>query len=402
VALLVDVFVLVGASAACGGSVQPSGASHDGGADSGRLDAGVDSGLGDSAGQPDADAGAARDTGPVDSSIGMDASGDAASIDSSIDSASTIAPMCSTAAGAFPPSNCDDSAQMCPTIGSCPLHCTESTAPGACEPLADNTGKATLDFRMRALNIAGPPALANLTVQGSVITPSISLSPTQAPGCAESGSGTFNWLLSVDKTGGTLTTGGAPPSAAPFSTGYCFYDGTADGIAIAPVSAPVTFTGSTFTSSPLASVLNIPIFVDTLADPIILPIRAAVFHDVTVSADSNCIGTFNPTALDNQCHDDPTTCSKWHTSGAVAGYMTLVDADSVNVSLLGESLCVLLTGTGSTKTAAGKCPANAFTMGNYCSVPPGPGGCGDSFWLAATFAASAVTITSGTGVPGCM
>jgi hypothetical protein len=54
------------------------------------------------------------------------------------------------------------------------------------------------------------------------------------------------------------------------------------------------------------------------------------------------------------------------------------------------------------KTTTGNCPANAFNMGNYCSSPPGPGGCDDSFWLAATFAASAVNINSGTGMPGCM
>jgi hypothetical protein len=117
---------------------------------------------------------------------------------------------------------------------------------------------------------------------------------------------------------------------------------------------------------------------------------------------SSSIGAFNPTALDSACNADPTTCSEWHTNGAVAGYMTLKDADNVNIATLDESLCVLLTGTGATKTATNQCPAGAFAMGDYCSAPPGPGGCNDSFWFAAAFAASAVTINTGTGVPGCM
>jgi hypothetical protein len=377
---------------ACGGAVESGGPGDGGGADSGvKPPSDADVGPGDSGLGMDSDR--VADVGPPDSTVSMDAS-DSAPIGP--------APMCLAPPGAFPASNCDDSAQMCPAVGGCALACIESTAPGACEPLADNTGKTTLDFRMRWVQIAAPTALANMTVQGSVVTPAVSLSAAQAPGCGEMGSGTFNWLLSVNKAAGTLTTGGAPPSATPFTTGYCFSNTTAAGSVLAPVTGPITFTGSTFTSSPLLSVLDVPIFIDTLADPLVFPIRAATFHDVTISPDTNCIGSFNPTALDSKCADDPTTCTKWHTSGAVAGYITLKDADNVNISLLGESLCVLLTGTGATKTAAGKCPPSAFTMGDYCSSPAGPGGCGDSEWFAATFAASAVTINSGAGVPGCM
>jgi hypothetical protein len=215
------------------------------------------------------------------------------------------------------------------------------------------------------------------------------------------GTGTFNWLLSVNKTANTLTTGGAPLSADPFTNGYCFVNDTYGGIAVAPVTGPITFTGNTFSSaSPLTSVLNIPIFVSGSPTPIILPIRGGALNDVTISSDNDCIGSFNATALDNKCSTDPTTCALWKTNGALGGYITLKDADTVNISLLGESLCVLLTGTGAMKTAAGQCPANAFTMGNYCSSPPGPGGCNDSYWLAATFSASAVNINTG-GDPAC-
>jgi hypothetical protein len=223
----------------------------------------------------------------------------------------------------------------------------------------------------------------------------------QAPGCGETGSGSFTWLLSVDKTNNTLTTGGAPAVTDPYS-GYCFVNYNFGGIQIGPLSGPITFTGNTFSSSsPLTTTLNIPIFYDTPTDPIILPIRAAQISNVTISSDTNCIGEFNPTALDSKCGTDPSSCLLWHTNGSLGGYITLKDADTVNISLLDESLCVLLTNTGPMKTAAGKCPASAFTMGDYCSNPVGPGGCNDSVWLAATFAASAVTINSGAGTAVC-
>ncbi len=314
-----------------------------------------------------------------------------------------MAPMCMAAVGGFPASNCDNSAQACPAMGACPTaSCPSATAPGSCQPLTSNAGKTTLDFRMSSINIAAPLALANPTVQTAVVTPALELSPMQAPMCGPTnGAGTFNWLLSVNKTANTVTTGGAPTSADPFGMGYCFVNSTFGTTAIAPVTGPITFTGNTFTSGTFASVLNVPIFASGASDPIILPIRGGVLNDVSISSDDDCIGTFNSAALDDKCSVDVTTCLLWKTGGALGGYITLKDADSVSISLLGESLCVLLTGTGSMKTASGQCPASAFTMGDYCSSPPGPGGCNDSYWLAATFAASATTINAGTGNPVC-
>lgn len=338
-------------------------------------------------------------TPPPDTDAGSDAA--CASLTPSNPSGS--APMCTAAAGAFPPSNCDNSAQMCPTTIACAsvsCSCASQANPGACEPLANNTG-STLNFRMRSINIAAPPALANNTVQGGVVTPAVSLSATQAPNCGENGDGTFNWLISINKTANTLTTGGAPISTDPFGMGYCFLKENVGGIQVGPVTGPVTFSGSSFTTTPLTSTLNIPIFTSTSNTPIILPIRGGVLSNVTISADNNCVGTFNPTALSNKCSVDTTECQEWNTGGALGGYITLKDADNVQVSLLGESLCVLLTNTAAMKTATGQCPASAFTMGDYCSTTNAPGGCNDSYWLAATFAASAVNINSGAGVAEC-
>jgi len=304
-----------------------------------------------------------------------------------------------------------------------PAGCTFSAPqcgdPTTCEPLTSNTGKNPLNFRFRRIILSAPPALATpfpSFIELNVVKPAVDLNAKQ---CGETGSGTFNWLLTVDKTANTVKTGGAPPTADPFGMGYCYANHPAvTGQDVTSITSPATFTGNTFTTQAGPDVLNVPIFLSggtadpnnpqTYIDPatgnltnlVILPLRGGVLKDVTISADSNCIGTLNTTAFTNaNCADDPSSCSKWNTAGSLGAYITLADADNVNVSLLNESLCVLLTGT--TKNAMGKCAPAALTMGDYCSSPPGPGGCKDSFWLAATFAASAVTVNDGTGNPIC-
>jgi hypothetical protein len=239
------------------------------------------------------------------------------------------------------------------------------------------------------------------------VTPGVELKGETACGEASNGGGSFNWLLQVDKTSNSLKTGGAPISTDPFNLGYCFYNATTTtGQLVAPVTTPVTFTGSSFSTQAFASTLNVPIFANDLPNgmpdinnPIILPVRAAQLKNVTISPDGNCIGSFNPAALNSMCVEAPTLCTKWDTAGALGGYITLADADNVDVTLLSESLCVLLTGTS--KNPMGKCTTAALSMGDYCSMTQSPGGCNDSFWLAANFAASAVNINNGSGVAVC-
>ena len=103
--------------------------------------------------------------------------------------------------------------------------------------------------------------------------------------------------------------------------------------------------------------------------------------------------------------DDPSLCSKWNTSGSLGGFITLEEADKVIIKEISSSLCVLLTKTpkdpatlGCQRDGAGK----LTQKGDYCSTTDSPGGCQDSFWLAATFAASAAKINDGAGNPNCL
>jgi hypothetical protein len=187
---------------------------------------------------------------------------------------------------------------------------------------------------------------------------------------------------------------------------------------ITPAQVSLTFDDAgAFTTSPIA-LLNVPVFLSPdggAGDPgnvIILPLRNAVLKQASISNDNDCIGSYNAVAVADgggpqgeACFvNDPSSCSKWHTAGLLGAVMTLEDADSVPLSILPVSLCVLLTGTQPDPVTHG-CMRdgnnNIIAQGDYCSTTGMPGGCADSFWLAATFAASAVTINDGSTEPTC-
>jgi len=315
--------------------------------------------------------------------------------------------------GNFPSTACDPSDNSCPSLSSsCNIDKTKCGDPATCLPMADNKGKTVIDFRLRRLFITAPEHLAVPIIQSSVVDLGVNL---DAPSCGELGNGAFSWLLRADTTANTILTGGAPPSADPFGVGYCFYQytlpvGDAGSIAVGPGQAHATFADGGFSSDPIP-LLNVPIFLKPdagAADPtnvVILPLRNAVVHDATLSADDNCIGSFNAKALNGSCAiDDPSSCSKWHTAGAIGAFITLEDSDKVFVTLTNATLCTLLTQSQPdpvTKGCARDGNGNITAKGDYCSTTAQPGGCQDSFWLSATFAGAAVKINDGSGDPTC-
>jgi hypothetical protein len=276
-----------------------------------------------------------------------------------------------------------------------------------CLPLSSNAGKNVLDFRMRRLDVVAPQALKGL--QQIVIDKGVLLHNV----CGESQDGTFSWLMRVDKTANTLTTGGAPPGD-PFAT-YCFFRGTANGLQIQPVTVKITFNGKTFSSDILPS-LNIPIFILNNPNPVILPVRGAKINSATIDPD-DCIGKFQKDALDSKCQElDYSTCARWSPNASLGGYITLDDADKVDVRETSQTLCAQLTGDKSGGMVAidngqvmiahcghqgGDMMKPVTAKGDYCSTTGKPGDCADSFWLAATFAASAAKIEEPSQNPMC-
>jgi hypothetical protein len=326
---------------------------------------------------------------------------------------------CCAGPGQVPNPKCDDGDESsCATSTTCSISETPSssqpngcgsTAATSCEPMASNTG-TTQSFRMRRIILVAPKNLATSAVQVGVVTNGVDLNEPQ---CGEKGTGDFSWLLSYNTANNTLTTGGAPPcdltdspSCDPYTTGYCFVNKTvtsaAGSIAVAPVTvATSTASDGTLQTALVSQTLNIPIYYN--GSIIILPISNGQISGVTISSSGNCIGSINVNALAADCSDNYENCSKWLTAGSLTGYITLNAANKVEVSLLNKTLCALLTGDSSGPN--GSCPVdangNVTDKGNYCSSPVGPGGCDDSYWLAATFAASAVNINSGAGVADC-
>jgi hypothetical protein len=331
---------------------------------------------------------------------------------------------CMNAAGAFPVSTCDPSdetAAMCGdgkgTLNGC-MYDPVCGSTSTCEPFTSNPlpGKGVDNFRMRDINITAPAAI--VAVQGLVVATAVGIpnSPDGGATCGENGSSLFNWLISVDQAGKSITTGGSPPSPDPFGVGYCFINGKviSNGITatVAPVTIPATFTDTGgFTTDVYTQKLNIPIFLAPVG-VVILPIRGASFHDVSVSSDGNCIGGMNPGANISNCEAPfpsqqmgTDSCSRWHTAGALGGYITLDEADQVFVQALNESLCALIVGSPGSQTVHDggyqTCTATELAGGDYCApTDAGPGhACtnGNSAWLSADFAASAVKITTAKG-----
>lgn len=304
---------------------------------------------------------------------------------------------CAAAPGELPSPTCDSSENKCESRPGCAIDEGRCGSKSTCLPIGDNKGKDVQNFRIRRLKIATPETLAGELIQNTVVTLNIDLAEKS---CGELGKGLFTWLLQVDRKNNTLVTGGAPPPKDAIGEGFCFARFDLGGTKVEPITSKVSFEGDKFRSLEPQKV-KIPIFLSQdVASVILLPITDVRVEGVTISDDGNCIGKFNDIALDEQCFDD-SLCSKWQTSGSLGGYITLEEADQVKIrDLNNKSLCSFLAGEAENcaRDGAGK----ILFKGDYCSTDKKPGGCADSVWLAATFAASAAKIFDGQGtVPGC-
>jgi len=307
---------------------------------------------------------------------------------------------CAIVAGELPLATCDDSNGACDGAG-CAIDEARCGSASTCLPMASNKGKEVLDLRMRRLQVVAPSMLAEFFVQNLIVGRNIDLN---APACGDSnGTGSFTWLLRLDRTARKLTTGGAPPSSDPFGVGYCFARSDVGGIAVAPVELDVDIDGDKVSARNGFDTLNVPIYVN--GDPnnvVLLPIRRGLVKDITLSADGDCIGRFERGGQAADCTELRGQCSKWKTSGSLGGFITLEDADKVVLKdLNGRTLCGFLTGNTASKSCLRNAAGAIEAKGDFCSTTNAAGGCADAYWLAATFAASAVKIHDGAAVPQC-
>ncbi len=289
-----------------------------------------------------------------------------------------------------------------PSIG-CP------TVESACVAYADNAGAQTFNLRISHLTVEAPVALTDPTVK-NLLSKGVTLDDTACQSADAlalfTGDGTFNWILQLDLAAGTLKTGGAALQTDP-SAPYCFLNGDIAGFDVAPLEAPISVTGNSFEIDEVRDVA-VPVFTDK-NDPskvILLPLRGVRIFDTTFSDDHNCIGTFNGSGLDpnNLClpdNDNP----QFVDGGKLEGYVTLEEADDVDVPELGNaSLCALIAGADFVDQATNKCRRDGAMaiefQGDWCAGAmegdPGQaasGTCADAVKLTASFAASGAAVS---------
>lgn len=298
-------------------------------------------------------------------------------------SGATASPTSSSTGGAvvgeFP---CSPTAPVCTKVKS------------DCIALEENAGDE-FGLRMSQLTITKPDALAAGIVAG-VVRGGLTMNLGE---CDLNGDGTFSWLLQFNKTTNKLRSGGAKPVEDP-SAGYCFVAESLGAFDVKPieVDAPIGADGSFSVTAP--DTLFVPIFLDAAAsDSLVLPLHDAKLSG-TLSEGNKCIGSYNDenllTSKSCQASGD---VKKFNDAGTLDGYITLEEADTVEIkSALNQTLCVLLSGNptmyGDGSTPINKCKRDMdgkiLFKGDFCSTDAGD--CGDASKLGATFAAGAVKI----------
>jgi hypothetical protein len=260
-----------------------------------------------------------------------------------------------------------------------------------CVGLVDNAGHARFGLRMAELGVDKPAALSTGIV-ATIVGGAVALA---APACNLSGSGTFSWLLEIDLEAMTLRTGGAKPVADPLA-GYTFVDEVLSGKQVSPILLDLAPLAEDAFATVAGADLVMPIFLDAAATQyVLLPIRD-VRVSAAVSPSHNCIGHYNAEGLDpiHACLPDDTH-KAFVTGGALSGLITLEDADTIVISSLNETMCVLfannmgVAGPNGYKVCERDANDKIAFSGDACTAGVG---CGDAVTFSADFAASSVAI----------
>ena len=293
-------------------------------------------------------------------------------------------------------SSSSSSGSCAPTNAACPALAIKSD----CLGLVDNAGKDKFALRLSQLSITAPKVLTDAFV-AKLVGDGVFIN---LPTCNLAGQGTFSLITEFDRKAGKLRVGGAKPEQNP-AGGYCFANDPANNIA--PVEVAATFTaGGGFSIDPIAAI-TLPIYLDIAASSTVyLPLRMATLVKGTISADNNCIGSFNASGLQpaNQCKPDLEVGINYFVDGAtLEGHIQLEEADAVVIDLLNpkQTLCVLLSGDDkmfgeADKDGVIRCKRDAnmkiVLEGDWCSATNSAGGCKDSYRLQSTIAGSSVKV----------
>ncbi len=308
----------------------------------------------------------------------------------------------------------DDSTSGTASTGAAGLGCEPGAGCPAieseCLAFTDNVGKDKFSLRISHLTVSQPAALTTVLVS-DLLTKGVTLNYPACAGAVDpsyaifTGDGTFSWILEFDKTAGQLRTGGAKLEADP-NRGYCFVNETIGSFPVAPLEVAVPLGADGTFATQTTKAVTVPIYTDpaNAANVILLPLRGVRIFDGKVSADNNCIGSYNGEALDpnNLCKEEPGAVPLFIDGAKLEGHITLEDADAVLIpELSNRTLCTLIVndaqyvdGTACKRTAGVIDYPGDWCTGATPDDPGAAGGCGDSVKLGATFAAAGATLRS--------
>jgi hypothetical protein len=275
-----------------------------------------------------------------------------------------------------------------------------------CIPLVDNTGQASFTLRVGQIDFYKPDAFTG-SFEEAAFSSAVTMS---LPACNLQGSGTFSWIFEFDSTTGAYTIGASKPPAAP-QDGYSFVSGTIMQGGMSFMLMPGTGTASIDAMGNIAAsvvdFIDFPVYLDEAGmDVILVPLHEVALTQGVISADHNCIGTFNGEGLSpsNGCLPVPGTAAEDFVDGAkLGGYITLEEADQVILTSFGlnRSLCVLLSqapdvfGNGGSPDLCKRDACGQIKFpGDWCAATNSGASptCYDSMQFSAGLAASAVKL----------
>ncbi len=275
-----------------------------------------------------------------------------------------------------------------------------------CLAVYDNTGKSSFAIRVGQLDFYQPVAFTGSLEQAAFLA-SISMN---LPKCNLKGSGTFSWIVNVDKTAGTFQVGAAKPPADPHN-GYSYVNETitlsGKSFPIAPSSGPMTLDADGSIHPATIENILLPAYLDAQATNLILvPLHKVRVLETKISADQNCVGSYNASGLkkSNGCLPDVNQgIESFDIGGKIDGYIDLEEADSIIITSFGlnRSLCVLLSNSAGTYGDGGnpaKCKRDGMGKikfnGDWCSATnlPADATCYTAVAFFAGFAGSGVEL----------
>jgi hypothetical protein len=287
-----------------------------------------------------------------------------------------------------------------PTDPSC------SVVKSDCLAVYDNTGKSSFALRVGQLDFYQPVAFTG-TLEQAAFLASISMN---LPKCNLKGSGTFSWIVNVDKAAGTFQVGAAKPPADPHD-GYSYVNETitlsGKSFPIAPVSGPMTLDADGSIHPATLENILLPAYLDAQATNLILvPLHKVRVLETKISADQNCVGSYNASGLkkSNGCLPDVNQgIESFAIGGKIDGYIDLEEADNIIITSFGlnRSLCVLLSNSAGTYGDGGnpaKCKRDGMGKikfnGDWCAATnlPADATCYSAVAFFAGFAGSGVEL----------